>query len=191
MANNLVARLGTYIQARRHELGMSQIDLWKAGGPSNSTLTALESGSATSISTNTLRKLDHALGWEPGSGAKILAGGEPEPSQASPPPTAEPVPDAADNGGYRVEADGSTSWSMSIPNKAPSLQSMVALLFSLTSLATKAKDMEEGTATLPELLEAINKTQEAGGAVIEEYMGGRERIRDLYRGLEFIVSQME
>lgn len=71
------ARLGRYVQERRTELGYSQVDLWQAGGPSNSTLTNIESGSAKTISPATRRKLDRGLKWAPGSADRILEGGEP------------------------------------------------------------------------------------------------------------------
>lgn len=72
-----VARLGEYVEARRRALGMSQIDVWKAGGPSNSTLTGIESGTSAKVSPSTLRKLDSALGWTEGSAGRTLNGGEP------------------------------------------------------------------------------------------------------------------
>jgi hypothetical protein len=62
--------------------------VWKNGGPSNSTLTNLEAGTADRISPATLRKLDTGLRWAPGSAARVLDGGEPE---ALPDESAEPV----------------------------------------------------------------------------------------------------
>lgn len=57
---------------------MSQIDVWKAGGPSNSVMTGLEGGNAKSVSAKTLAKLDAALQWEPGSARRVYEdGGEP------------------------------------------------------------------------------------------------------------------
>lgn len=70
---------------------MSQIDVWRAGGPSNSVMTGLEGGSARSVSAKTLSKLDLALQWEPGSARRVYEdGGEPTelagrgPSQSTP-----------------------------------------------------------------------------------------------------------
>lgn len=57
---------------------MSQIDVWRAGGPSNSVMTGLEGGSARSVSAKTLAKLDAALQWGPGSARRVYEdGGEP------------------------------------------------------------------------------------------------------------------
>ena len=57
---------------------MTQLDLWSAGGPSNSTLTNVESG-VGQPSPSTLRKLDAGLRWRPGSARRVLEGGEPTP----------------------------------------------------------------------------------------------------------------
>ncbi|MGW6376285.1 hypothetical protein ACWFRB_09500 [Rhodococcus sp. NPDC055112] len=78
MAND-IARLGRFVERRRKELGLSQIELWQAGGPSNSTLTGLETGAATTVGRVTLRKLDKSLRWVDGSANAVLEGGEPEP----------------------------------------------------------------------------------------------------------------
>nr|WP_170949068.1 helix-turn-helix domain-containing protein [Rhodococcus sp. 06-621-2] len=67
-----IGRLGDAVRARRAELGLSQLELWKSGGPSNSTLTNIESGRPTPIHPKTLRKLDYSLGWTPGSAYHIL-----------------------------------------------------------------------------------------------------------------------
>lgn len=71
-----VRRLGLEVARRRSELGLSQIELWKRGGPSNSTLTGIESGVSQPPSRTTLRRLDAALEWTPGSAARVLAGGD-------------------------------------------------------------------------------------------------------------------
>ncbi|ANA85505.1 hypothetical protein PBI_BLUEBERRY_43 [Gordonia phage Blueberry] len=78
-----VARLGTYLVERRRQLGLSQLDVWKAGGPSNSTLTGIENGTAPKVSPSTMRKLDAALQWEEGSANRTLEGGEPTPVERS------------------------------------------------------------------------------------------------------------
>jgi hypothetical protein len=71
-----VARLAAAVKERRDQLGLTQIQVWEAGGPSNSTLTAIEGASQSVISTATLRKLDTGLGWAPGTAVRILSGGD-------------------------------------------------------------------------------------------------------------------
>lgn len=70
-------RLGEYVLARRDELQVSQLEVWQAGGPSNTTLTKIESGHLTKLERATARKLDAGLGWEPGSARRVWEGGEP------------------------------------------------------------------------------------------------------------------
>lgn len=73
-------RLGDYVVARRTHLGMSsQPALSEAIGPhgvSTRTISQLETGH--SVRASTVAKIEAALGWKPGSGRRILAGGEPQ-----------------------------------------------------------------------------------------------------------------
>lgn len=70
-------RLGEYVLARRDELQVSQIEVSRAGGPSNTTLTKIESGHLANLERATARKLDKGLGWQPGSARRVWEGGEP------------------------------------------------------------------------------------------------------------------
>lgn len=70
---------------------MSQIDVWKAGGPSNSVMTGLEGGAARSVSAKTLAKLDAALQWEPGSARRVYEDGG-EPTEVAAPGASESAP---------------------------------------------------------------------------------------------------
>lgn len=69
-------RLGEVVLARREELDMTQLDVWQAGGPSNTTLTKIENGQVTSLARSTARKLDVGLDWRPGSARRVWEGGE-------------------------------------------------------------------------------------------------------------------
>lgn len=71
--------LARRVLARRHELDMSQLDVWQAGGPSNTTLTKIENGEMEALARTTARKLDTGLRWEPGSARRVFEGGEPTP----------------------------------------------------------------------------------------------------------------
>lgn len=74
-----LANLANHVVWRRAELDMTQMDVWNAGGPSNSTLTAIESARPPAPSRSTLRKLDLALRWTEGSARSALAGKAPTP----------------------------------------------------------------------------------------------------------------
>lgn len=75
-------RLGAAVVGRRRSLGLSQAELRQAGGPSTDTLRKIEGGLAAQCDPRTLRKLETALHWEPGSVAAVLDGGDPCPATA-------------------------------------------------------------------------------------------------------------
>lgn len=73
------AGFGQQVRARREELGLTQAQVREAGGPSDTTLTKIESGEGPAPSRATLRKLEQALHWAEGSALTTLGGGEPVP----------------------------------------------------------------------------------------------------------------
>lgn len=75
-------RLGEAVLARRHELELTQLEVWNSGGPSNTTLTTIENGQQTSLSRATARKLDKGLQWVEGSAKRVWEGGDPVPLEA-------------------------------------------------------------------------------------------------------------
>lgn len=76
-------RLAEKVLRRRAELDLSQIDVWRTGGPSNTTLTTIENGLLENLTPSTARKLDAGLLWEKGSARKVWEGGEPTPLGSS------------------------------------------------------------------------------------------------------------
>lgn len=73
-------RLRWYVLRRRNdELDLSQMEVWQAGGPSNTTLTKIENGHLEKLERVTARRLDTGLRWEPGSARRVWDGGEPKP----------------------------------------------------------------------------------------------------------------
>lgn len=72
-----IARLGTAVKSRRQQMGYTQQDVTRDGGPSDTTQTGIELGTASGVSAATLRKLDTALRWQPGSAKAVMDGGEP------------------------------------------------------------------------------------------------------------------
>lgn len=75
--------LARHVRERRRDLALSQLEVWQAGGPSNTTLTAIENGLAKSLQNATAKKLDRGLQWRPGSARRVWDGGEPMPQEAS------------------------------------------------------------------------------------------------------------
>lgn len=72
--------LGRCVKERRAELELTQLEVWMAGGPSNTTLTNIENGLLASLTRTTARKLDVALRWAPGSAKAAWEGREPTPA---------------------------------------------------------------------------------------------------------------
>lgn len=72
MSPNLEA-LGQAVYDRRSQLGLTQDQVTKRGGPSDTTLTKIENATTTP-SPSTLRKLDAGLAWTPGSARRVLDG---------------------------------------------------------------------------------------------------------------------
>lgn len=64
--------LGRVVRFHRETLGLTQLDLAKRGGPSNTTLTKIENGEEPPPSPSTLRKLDAGFGWPQGTARRVL-----------------------------------------------------------------------------------------------------------------------
>ncbi|GEL19455.1 hypothetical protein PA7_32920 [Pseudonocardia asaccharolytica DSM 44247 = NBRC 16224] len=71
------AQLGRLVRERRAELGLTQAEVYSAGGPSPATLYLLESGHRGSYRPHILCRLERALDWGAGSIRRVLAGGRP------------------------------------------------------------------------------------------------------------------
>ncbi|MCP3820134.1 helix-turn-helix transcriptional regulator [Streptomyces sp. A3M-1-3] len=71
------ARLAKAIEAARDTKGWTQVALAEAAGVSESTVQNLESGKGRKRMPSSLPKVERALGWRPGSGEAVLAGGDP------------------------------------------------------------------------------------------------------------------
>lgn len=76
-------RLAAAVLARREELDLTQLEVWQAGGPSNTTLTKVEAGLLETLTRVTAKKLDRGLRWAAGSAKAVWERGEdPVPSVA-------------------------------------------------------------------------------------------------------------
>ncbi|MFC5996915.1 helix-turn-helix domain-containing protein [Pseudonocardia hispaniensis] len=83
--------LAAAVKARRHELGLGKEQLRKRGGPSHQTVRNIERGVETRLNELTYSKLDRALGWTPGSAARLLDDGAPPTLATTPAPAPEAV----------------------------------------------------------------------------------------------------
>ncbi|WP_081607546.1 helix-turn-helix domain-containing protein [Rhodococcus triatomae] len=72
-----IARLGTFMSARREELALTKEQVAERGGPSPKSFTRIERGLKPRPTGTTLAKIDQGLDWALGSAAAVLAGGAP------------------------------------------------------------------------------------------------------------------
>ncbi|WP_081633898.1 helix-turn-helix transcriptional regulator [Terracoccus sp. 273MFTsu3.1] len=63
--------LADAVRSRRASMGWTQSDVAERGGPSDTTLSKIESASPSSLAERTLRRLDTGLGWSPGTARQI------------------------------------------------------------------------------------------------------------------------
>lgn len=72
MTNQRLDRLAAAVLSARQWRDWTQLDVHAHGGPSNSTLTAIEDARPPGPSASTLRKLEKAFGWPKGAGRDLL-----------------------------------------------------------------------------------------------------------------------
>lgn len=76
-----LSKLAAAVKARREELGLSQMQVWKEHqGPSSTKLGDIEAAKPPAPSNTTKGKLEHALRWEKGSVDQLLSGGSATPA---------------------------------------------------------------------------------------------------------------
>ncbi|MEV0584085.1 helix-turn-helix transcriptional regulator [Nonomuraea sp. NPDC050310] len=75
MRQHAKVRFGKIVKHRREELGLSQTQASRAGGPSVGVLSRIENGKLDTVTTRIAAALDRALQWEPGSAQGVLAAG--------------------------------------------------------------------------------------------------------------------
>lgn len=74
MPTTAATRLAIAVLERRTDLALSQLEVWQAGGPSNTTLTNIENGRIDTLTNATAKKLDAGLRWEPGTALGLWRG---------------------------------------------------------------------------------------------------------------------
>lgn len=68
--------LAEEMEERRRELSLTQREVWRRGGPSDSTQADLENARFDLILPSTFRRVDKGLGWEPGTAASLFHTGK-------------------------------------------------------------------------------------------------------------------
>jgi|GEM_PF-6357093 len=174
MANE-IERLGRFVSERRKELGLSQIDVWQSGGPSNSTLTGIETGSANKVSRSTLRKLERSLMWAPGSAQVVLDGGEPDAVDVSKVPAGTTYDES--------------NMSIEVPFKPEQLDAETAfdLLTKNGQLQSAIEAFEDSEGSIEDVIAAAKEEVEVARRIIVQYFGGADSMRALGEALLYTL----
>lgn len=75
-------RFGQMVLKRRTHLGLTQLEVAAAHGPSNTKQTEIENGLLETLLPNMAKKIDAGLQWEKGSARRTWEGGEPTPLES-------------------------------------------------------------------------------------------------------------
>jgi hypothetical protein len=178
-----IARLGQLVKKRRLELRRTQVDVYRAGGPSDTTLTGLEQGTATSVSKDTLRKLDVGLDWEPGSATRVyLREGDPE---TLPKQTRRGI--TRPFGELSAGNDGSVRYTMT--NHPVTNTSMIQLMIALSRLGLRLEDFRAGEMAAEDFAEVVEEVLETGADAVAEWMGGPDQMSALGEALQYLTKQ--
>jgi len=94
------------VKAARKSMGLTQIELGERAGVQRSIVQRIERGAGFTRVTSTLRLIEIAVGWKPGSVEEVLAGGDPTgfgvADKASQPETTASLPAASDGLPLRI-----------------------------------------------------------------------------------------
>jgi hypothetical protein len=72
-----VERLIHFVEKRMGQLDLTKDEVARRGGPSRDTLAKVRGNRERTPQVGTLLRLDQSLGWQPGSSAVVLLGGQP------------------------------------------------------------------------------------------------------------------
>lgn len=135
-------------------MGLTQDDVTAAGGPSDTTQTRVENAEGPPPNLTTRNKLDRPLRWQPGSAARVWAGGEPVPLDTLPPAPGVPTTPAVSTN--PAVPTNLASPAVAGPNEVPmSVRQLTSLLEIYTRLATQNRAEPELLADLKELVSAL------------------------------------
>lgn len=161
MERNL-ARLGQTVKKRRESLGLTQAEVADRGGPSDTTLGGLESGTASAVSLATLRKLDRALEWSEGSAKTVLDGGDALEGSAAPRPLVR--------SGQAVETDALMKLSFAT-------DALLLAVSKFYEVPVERLDQDELLTVIDRVTDAADQTITAARLVVETGVGGPDQLQ--------------
>lgn len=146
-----ISALAVAVRQRRAKLGLTHEDVVNRGGPSGVTLTKIEAAKGPVPRGATLKKLDLALDWRPGSALRTLSGDKPTPiddepragSSLLPPPPQDLADEALQMAAHLVEAVEKLN--DELPRLSDRAESAVVAILSVAMrLSDKGYDVRSG-----------------------------------------------
>ncbi|WP_232785804.1 helix-turn-helix domain-containing protein [Mycobacteroides chelonae] len=146
-----ISALAVAVRQRRAMLGLTHEDVVNRGGPSGVTLTKIEAAKGPVPRGATLKKLDLALDWRPGSALRTLSGDKPTPiddepragSSLLPPPPQDLADEALQMAAHLVEAVEKLN--DELPRLSDRAESAVVAILSVAMrLSDKGYDVRSG-----------------------------------------------
>ncbi|WP_280393139.1 helix-turn-helix domain-containing protein [Nocardia wallacei] len=168
-----ITNLGQAVRSRRKQLDLTQQDVAQAGGPSDTTQTAIETESATSVRKETLRKLDAGLQWMPGSAEAAYHGGTPTPLPGTPGGTRKPG-----------AADGLPT----VQTHRIRAEPLVSLVLAVHRLREGITDFRSGDLPPEDFADIAERVAAAGAGVIREFLGGTDQMDEFADALKYLAS---
>lgn len=166
-----ITNLGQAVRSRRSQLDLTQQEVAQAGGPSDTTQTAIETESATSVRKETLRKLDKGLQWVPGSAQAAYDGGQPT-----------PLPGTA---GSRDHGAASTP---TVQTHRIRAEPIIGLVFAMQRLREGIVSFRIGAMSPEDFAEIAEIAANAGAGVIGEFLGGADQMGAFADALKYLAS---
>lgn len=192
MTDRDIARLGQFALERRLGLGLSQAKVAEAGGPSDTTLGQLESGTLTAVRPATLAKLDTGLRWVSGSAAATLQGGSPTPVEDI--DKSAPRPKKGSRRGRRPEEQdwvdpfGGMHVALSKDQLTPERINQLLVVIADLDVQTRGLLESEDPATRRAAASA-QRTVSVVSQAIAEWMGGEDQLIELAEALSRLARQ--
>ncbi|MFE3229291.1 hypothetical protein [Nocardia sp. NPDC059228] len=192
MTDRNIARLGQLAHQRRLELGLSQAKVAEAGGPSDTTQTALEAGALSKVRPATLRKLDIGLQWAPGSAAAILRGEEPA-AAGSPDEPTQPGREVAQGpqrpqGRDWVDPLGGIHVPLAPDQLAPERINQLLVVIADLDVQSRALLDSENPA-VQRTAAAAQRAVAVVSQAVAEWMGGENQLVELAEALSRLAKQ--
>lgn len=154
-------------------LGLTQADVSRRGGPSDTTLRKILDGDEVNVSTATLTKLDTAFAWTPGTAARAALQEGDSVAQVPEPPRTPPAPSEPrrQHGAWALGPELMVALDLSM-DRVESIASGITL----AGDPDDRDEMEQLVSDVDDLVAAIDDLEPIARAIAEYGVGGRTHL---------------